>query len=239
MNIAICDDDFQMTGKLEKILSECLKDAKHQYKCDVYFSGERLADALNKNNDSYHIYLLDVEMAQMNGLQLAQIIRQNDKSAIIIFITSHKELMQCAFEVNAFHYLLKPLDDKKVRSVFMKAVDSFHAQNKIFQFVVKKQIKTLYLHQIEYFESQLRKIAIYTDSCDKFIYYGTMKEVLEKANPLLFVQIHNSFIVNLEKIHAVEGDRLVLFSGATLNISKKYHRQFTVAYGNFGLMRME
>lgn len=239
MNIAICDDDLHMTGKLEKIVSECLEEVNQKYTCDVYFSGESLVDVINKNNDSYHIYLLDIEMAQMNGLQLAKIIRQNDKNAIIIFITGHKELMQGAFDVNAFHYLLKPLNDKKVWSVLIKAVDSFHEQNKIFQFVVKKQIRTLYFLQIEYFESQLRKMAIHTDDGEEFMYYGTMKEVFKKSNPLLFVQIHNAFIVNLEKIHAVEGDRLVLFSGASLNISKKYHRQFTAAYGNLGLMRME
>ena len=58
----------------------------------------------------YALYILDVEMKKLSGLELAEHIRTEDRNAVIIFMTNHSEMMQKAFDVQAFQYLVKPID---------------------------------------------------------------------------------------------------------------------------------
>lgn len=82
-----------------------------------------MLDHLKKEADVFQIYLLDVEMEVLDGFEVARFIREKDQEAIIIFITSHVEWMPEAFEVNAFHYLIKPIDELKVKQVLTKAME--------------------------------------------------------------------------------------------------------------------
>ena len=70
-----------------------------------------------------HLVFLDVDMPGMNGIRLGEEIRALYRDAAIIYITAHEEYALQAFDVRAFHYLLKPLTREKFRSVFQEALD--------------------------------------------------------------------------------------------------------------------
>ncbi|MBO0454559.1 LytR/AlgR family response regulator transcription factor [Candidatus Enterococcus murrayae] len=173
----------------------------------------------------------------MDGFEVARIIREKDQQAIIIFITSHAEWMPEAFEVNAFHYLIKPIDEIKVKKVLMKAIDQLSLRKMILQFTIQKKVYTIYLGEVEYFESMKRKMIIHLKTGEEYEYYGTMKEVIDKISPQLFTQIHHSFVINMDYIQMKSGEGLVMQSGREITITKKYHPAFQRAYRNYVLMR--
>ena len=74
----------------------------------------------------HDIYFLDIEMGDISGIELAKKIRSEQensgKRSIIIFVTAFREYMEDAFDVNAFHYLVKPIKEKKFAEVFQRAV---------------------------------------------------------------------------------------------------------------------
>lgn len=123
MNIAICEDSIEMLGELERLVYDCCVRDENQLTCETFSSGEELLDTLKKDHIRFQIYLLDIEMKEVNGLETAAIIRKTDQNAAIIFVTSHSELMQEAFDVLAFHYLIKPIHEEKVRQVLLRADD--------------------------------------------------------------------------------------------------------------------
>lgn len=237
MNIAVCDDNIQVLGKLEKIVYDCFGGDSNQLLCDIFLSGEELVGKIQTDKNRYQIYILDIEMTGINGLQVASFLRKEDYNAIIIFITNHKELMQEAFDVVAFNYLLKPIDEEKTKQVILRAMQFLSLKKSVFQFKKRKRIYTVNNDEIQYFESNKRKMYIYTDY-NVYEYYDTIKNVLEKVELKLYVQVHTSFIVNMDYIETVYKEYVILKCGINIAITKKYFKSFNSSYRNFILMRI-
>ena len=107
MQIAICDDD--------RIHRMIIKDYIRQYSeknpdvnitCDLFENAYDLEESLIKTG-GYDIYLLDILMPDINGIELGALIRSSDSSGKIIYLTSSEEHAIAAFKVKAFDYLLK------------------------------------------------------------------------------------------------------------------------------------
>lgn len=237
MNIAICDDNMYMLDKLESVVSSCFQRNDNDYSCDAYSSGEEIIKNLEKQN-KHQIYLLDIEMKKINGLQVAAKIREFDQEAIIIFVTSHDELMPEAFNVLAFNFIVKPFDYNQAKHIILKAIQTIRQRQVLFQFVIRKKTYTLYVNQITFFESINRKVIIHTTTNDQYEYYGTLKELKQKLNHYLFAQVHNSYIVNMEHIKTMSGEGIVLNTGDNILVTKSYHKEFHEAYKSFVLMRV-
>ena len=133
----------------------------------------------------FHMYLLDIEMEGADGLETAAKIREADSDAVIIFMTSHAELMSEAFEVLAFQFIIKPFDHEKTSSILSAAVRYLQKRKGVFQFVSQKKIYT-FLNQIRYIESSGRKIFLHTIDGANYEYYGTLKDAREQVKGILF-----------------------------------------------------
>lgn len=236
MEIAICDDNINIIGSIQEIIAECFQ-VLGEYNCDAFLSGEELLEAIAEDKQKYQIYLLDIELKELNGMELAQEIRKDNRNSIIIFITNHKELMQNAFEVNAFHFLTKPIDPEKAKQVFLKAIYSLRLNKTVFQYKVRKAVKSVFYDQIIVFESYKRKITIYTDH-EELVFYGSLNEIIGEVNPQVFVQVHKSYIVNMNYIQYMEREAIIMSNGIRICITKKYHKSFNEAYNSFILMRI-
>lgn len=237
MNIAICDDNPKIIGQIETLLLSFFEHDLNQFNYEAFLSGESLVDHLTKEKGTFQIYLLDVEMKSLDGFEVARFIRERDQQAIIIFITSHVEWMPEAFEVNAFHYLIKPIDELKVKQVLAKAMEQLSLRKMILQFTIQKKVYTVYLGEVEYFESMKRKMIIHLKNGEEYEYYGTMKEVIDKVSTQLFTQIHHSFVINMDYVQMKSGETIVLQSGREIAITKKFHQSFQSAYRKYVLMR--
>jgi DNA-binding LytR/AlgR family response regulator len=235
MEIAICDDCLDVIGTLEEIITDCFKTIGN-YNCDAYLSGEELLAVIAGDEQRYQMYVLDIEMKELDGIELAHRIRAKNMNSIIIFITNHKELMQSVFEVNAFHFLVKPIEFEKAKQVFLKAIYALKIGKLVFQYKIRKAVYSIFYTQIILFESYKRKITIYTenDTCD---FYGSLNDIIDEVNHQVFVQVHKSYIVNMNYIKYMEREAIVLFNGQRICVTKKYHKTFNDAYSNFILMR--
>ena len=117
MRIAVCDDDRAIREELSRLIQKQVPEV------DIveYQSGEELINA--KGN--FDIYFLDIEMGKVSGMDIARRIREQEESgrqrSIIIFVTGYREYMEAAFDVYAFHYLIKPIDVEKFSEVFSRA----------------------------------------------------------------------------------------------------------------------
>ena len=237
MNIAICDDDRLMSGQIEKLVEQVFHGETSKYNTEVFFSGDRLLDFLEQSPNYFHMYLLDIEMEGTDGLETAARIREADSDAVIIFMTSHAELMSEAFEVLAFQFIIKPFDHEKTSSILSAAVRYLQKRKGVFHFVSQKKIYTFFLNQIHYIESSGRKIFLHTIDGANYEYYGTLKDAREQVKGILFAQIHNSIIINLESLSTVESNFVYLKEGEKLPISKKFHASFHEQFQQFILSR--
>lgn len=233
MNIAICDDDQIFCQQLEESVQQLFDDGSQGYQCEIFYSGESMLSFVERNQVGFQIYLLDIGMSGMDGIGVAEVIRQKDLDAIIIFVTSHEGEMPRAFDVLAFHYLVKPLDEKQVFKVLSSAVYYIQKKKTVFQYPVRRQVNTILLSEVAYFESVSRKIRIHTVKGDVVEYYGTLKDVERQAGSFNFSRIHKSYLVNLEWIQRTENQTITMRDQTVLSISRRYHQLFHKAFRRY------
>ena len=188
LRIAICDDDQEAIRQTELILDQN-KQYVREYES---FSGSiDLLAYLDKSKSRFDLYLLDIGLPVMNGIELAKKIRRHDFSAFIVFQTSYREYMEEAFELTTFQYPLKPIAEDRLKTVVIKASRYLSVLKRRFQFVSKKEFVSVLCNEILYFEKNKRKVIIHTGTT---IYetYMTSAEIMEQLNPDVFFSICHS-----------------------------------------------
>lgn len=118
MRIAICDDEKE----IRDILSRKIKKICSGAEIILYQSGKELLLADTQPD----LCLLDIQMSEPNGMETAKEFRKTNKKAILIFVTALDDYVFDAFDVGAFHYLLKPFDDAKFDEVIKSALMQYH-----------------------------------------------------------------------------------------------------------------
>lgn len=230
MQIAICDDEQEIRNMLEEKVKRLYPKSNLLF----YQSGEELL-----LSDGYpDIVLLDIQMTGKNGMETAREFRTNHKNAILIFITAFEEYVFQAFDVGAFHYLVKPFDDIKFEEVLRNAVKELQDRKnrKIKNF--KKDVPSLIvttggkhiavdLEDIIYAEVFDRKVILHTIHMD-IEYYGKMKELEAKAGEN-FYRPHRAYLVNFNYIRKYDATTIYLEKGQAL-MAKQNYKEFVKSY---------
>ena len=121
MRIAICDDEKNIRELIANKVAKQYPDAEI-----IFFqSGEELLLV----DESIDILFLDIQMSGIDGMETARELRKKDKSVILVFVTAVEEYVFQAFDVGAFNYIVKPIDDGKFSDVLHRAVDEWSSQN--------------------------------------------------------------------------------------------------------------
>ena len=228
MRIAVCDDDRAIREELFRLIQKQVSEA------DImeYQSGEELINA----RGNFDIYFLDIEMGEVSGMDIARRIREQEDNgrqrSIIIFVTGYREYMEAAFDVNAFHYLIKPIDTEKFSEVFRRAWKEaavFYEQEK--KYIIVKSSGTqqkILLKNIYYIESGNKKVIFHTTNGTLEV-YGKMEE-LEKGLGNTFYRCHRCYLVNMEKISAYSADNIQVINGDNLLLARKKYSDFIKIY---------
>ena len=125
--IAICDDEQNQIEYITSIVASWSAHEGHSCEIRTFASAEAFLFEYEEDK-AYDILLLDVEMKNMNGIELAKRIRKDNNRAEIIFITSHFEFVGEGYEVDALHYLIKPISAEKLTQVLTKAAEKLSVE---------------------------------------------------------------------------------------------------------------
>lgn len=196
MQIAICDDEVSMVQILEEKIKKLLPDAV----IDKYLSGDELIASGSKSD----ILFLDIQMPGMDGMETAKMLRQDNEDMILIFVTAAEEYVFQAFDVGAFHYLVKPFSDEKLKEVVTKAVHNIKRSSRLEKDEKYIMVQTagshikIFLRDIVYAEVYNRKVIIHTRSTD-IEYYGKLQELSDMAGTDFF-RTHRAYLVHFKYV---------------------------------------
>ncbi|OJG64926.1 hypothetical protein RV09_GL001344 [Enterococcus moraviensis] len=196
LKIALCDNNQRDMSKIEQNIHLY---TSQQYEVDFFNNGEKLVRYLNQTDSTYNIYFISIEMAEIDGITLAQKIRILDVEALIIFISDDIQRMPEVFKVQAFDYLLRPISSDRLVETMDRATNYFNAIHAYFEFSFNRKLVVLPMNDIVYIAKSGRIAYIHTT---EKIYktYLTMSEIINKVNKDLFSRIHGSYMVNLSYI---------------------------------------
>ncbi len=171
-----------------------------------------------EDEKSADILLLDIEMGQMNGMELARKVRQGNDMVQMVFITGYPDFAAEGYEVSALHYLMKPVSPEKLWAVLDKAAANLAREEKYLSVTYDRKTDYVPLSRILYIEAQKQYVLIYTLEET----YRMKKSLAKTAEELdeYFLQVHRSFCVNLRHVAQIKTGGVVLKTGEEIPISR-------------------
>ncbi len=215
--IAICDDINADRQYVLEMVNRWAASAGHAVHSDTFTSAESFLFRYADESD-YDILLLDIEMGEMNGVELAKNIRKINDSVQIVFITGFPDFIAEGYEVSALHYLMKPVSEEKLHDVLNKAASNLAKAEKRLCVTFDRQTDYIPLSKITYIEAQKQYIMIYTNAKAY-----RMKSSLADAERQLdeyFFKCQRSFVVNLRYVKRIKSDCVVLKNDEEIPISR-------------------
>ncbi len=238
LKIGICDDDIKYTDFLVEQVSTYFSTNSLEYKCITFNSGEAL---LNYKEDNFDILLLDIEINELNGMNLAQTIRSYNQDVIIIFITSFINYSLEGYKVNAFRYILK--DSKAFQSNLKECLDSaiiklssINDDTKV-AYTFKEGIYTFNISDLIYIESSLHTLKFHFNNTNSsYSLRATLNKMEQELNTTLLLRIHQSYLVNMKHIKCIDSHTVILDNNLSLPISKNKYKNSIDRYLAYRVM---
>jgi len=234
VRIAICDDEKNIRELIGKKVTTLYPDA------DIIFcqSGEELLLS-DKHID---ILFLDIQMAGKNGMETARELRKRGNHVVLIFVTAVDEYVFQAFDVGAFHYIVKPIEDAKFADVLQKAVDEVNFRSTKEQVPEERYLMInnsgvhtkVILDEIVYAEVFNRKIVIHKMN-ETIEYYGKMSDLQELAGDNFF-RPHRAYLINFKYVEKYDATTVYLEKGNAL-MAKQNYPEFVKKYMKYNQKR--
>ena len=207
-----------MARKIKDILEEM------KIPCIIrqFQSGRELLQAM----ESFDIVFLDIMMQDQDGMKTAKMLRERENEKILIFVSSSREYVFEAYDVEAFQYLLKPVNDRKLKRVLQKAVLKTEKRSQEFIIVSReRQKKKLFLDDIYYFEIRGRVVDAHGAE-GIFTYYEQIGELESKLRDKGFFRCHKSYLLNLKYVDGYNRQEAILENGEAIVIAKRRYEEF-------------
>ena len=153
----------------------------------------------------YDVVFCDIEMADASGLEIAKLVRERPGNPALVFVTAYERYAVAAFAVEAFDYLLKPVDPARLARVVSRLHDARKTTaSELARVPVVSGDTTALLEQdaIHFVRAEGDYTRIYTYDRSHLCTFP-LREIAEKLPTERFVRIHRSYLVNLSKVAAV------------------------------------
>ena len=176
------------------------------------------------------ILFLDIQMPGMDGMETAKMLRQDNEDMILIFVTAAEEYVFQAFDVGAFHYLVKPFSDEKLKEVVTKAVHAIKRSSRLEKDEKYIMVQTagshikIFLRDIVYAEVYNRKVIIHTRNTD-IEYYGKAAGIAVIWLGTDFFRTHRAYLVHFKYVEKYDATCVTMKNGTAL-IAKKNYPEF-------------
>ncbi len=236
IRIAICDDEQNIRSYLAALIR------REDSSCRI--SEYASAEAYLAAGEDYDLLLLDIELGggagspgSMDGMALARRLRSlpPDRQPLIIFVTGYESYVYQAFDVEAFQYLVKPVDEGRFADVFRRAAEKLSVLEKQRRRTLLVQYagasRVIPLENIRYVESRGHKLLLHLKE-GTVEYYGKIGE-LEQELGGQFARIHKGYLVNLRHVEEYARGQVTLTGGEKLTISKYKYDAFVKQHLRF------
>lgn len=214
--VAICDDAAADRDYLQTLVKRWAAARGHRVELTLYPSAESFLFRYAEDKD-VQILLLDIEMGPMDGVSLARTLRKENDAVQIVFITGYSDYIADGYEVEALHYLMKPVKEEKLFAVLDRAVEKLHSNQRTLLLELPGEVVRLPVYQIRSAEVQGNYVTIHAKTdC-------TVKMTLSELEAQLddnFFRLGRSALVNLGCVARVSKTAVTLNDGTVLPLPR-------------------
>ncbi|MBQ4522024.1 MAG: response regulator transcription factor [Lachnospiraceae bacterium] len=221
MRIAICDDDNEMLGRLKKDVIEIFGVMKVNIEIFSFSNGKELLRMIQNDEENFDLFLLDIDMPDVSGLEIAQMLREMSVNLIIIFISAYDNYVFDSIEYSPFRYIRKSRINQEL-PLALKAAHTLLEKEQARYIGVKTEEGDYKISHSEiwYFEIENRRLYIYLTRNRVIKTWKTVKEFFIELNDENFVKIHSGCAINLKYIREYSSYDVTLDNGKKLLASR-------------------
>lgn len=219
IHIAICDDESEMVSLHEDIIKKSLKKCNIGYEIASYSQSDNLFYDISEDHYFYDLLILDIEMPEMNGMELAERIKTYLPNVKIIFVTSHEEYAIEAFELSIFRYVPKrDLEGKLTRAVIdaAKLIELESGMEYVIE--TRNRLEKIPYQDICYIVRDGKNASIVSGMGISKV-RKSLQQVYEELGTPEFIYIDRGYIVNIIQIMKIQDGMVLMKNGESLPIS--------------------
>lgn len=231
--VAICDDEPYAAEQNEAALCHILETRNFRrdidYSVHCFSSAAPLLAQLEKHPGAFALLLLDIELADENGLVLAARLRETGSDCSIVYITAHRDYVFDCFDTRPLHYLLKPVDCEKLAGIIDRDLrDNYHPEQ--IKLLTDGCWRTVDARNILYAEATSHKSAVHLQGGEVLYINQNFSSLLPRLNGERFCRSHFSILVNLEHVYRLTDSTLILDDGRELPVSRSRQKELRKQY---------
>ena len=236
IRVAIVDDMENLRKQVRELLIQYAEINSCEFGITEFSSGEELLFS----DQQFQLYLLDIEMGIFNGIETARSIRENDKSASIIYLTSHVKYAYQSFSTNPVTYLKKPVRIEEFNQAISKAINEYSFYEQSVEVNYNRVKNWIPLSTILYVERVNRGLNIVCRAPDIVRDSRSLQKFMHDHPFTEFVRASQGQIVNLRNVSGIH-NHTVLFieSKKTVTISRRCQRSVEEKYCEYRLRKIK
>lgn len=234
IDIAICDDNIHICSEIENILLKYQKINYLKFNIDVFSDGKNFIKHLDLGN-KYQILFLDIEIGNITGVDIGKYIRQNlnNREIKIIYVSSFEKYAMELFDLKPTNFLIKPIDENKIKEVLEDTLYDIKIQLEKFTFNFKNDMFRIKLKDIVYFETiKLSKNIKLITIDNEYIFRENLNKIQENLEKNDFIKINKSVLVNFNYIKVFKPSefKVILTTEEELPLSKNRLKEIKSQY---------
>ena len=223
IRIAICDDEKHMSDHIRSMVLNFFRKKNREISLRMFSGGEELLSY----NGQIDILFLDIQMKDMDGMETARKLRADKFRGFLVFITVLKEMVFQSFEVQAYDYLVKPVDDKQFEKTMERLYASMQNASEDSLLVQKGyEGRIIREDEIVFCEIIDRKIYLNLASGEVVDYYERIENLETKLNNR-FYRCHRSYLINLKHLKGYKTGTACMDNGKEIPVSRLRSREFS------------
>lgn len=234
-NIIFCDDNTQYLLLLKSLVeNECKKIFKKREDFTVgpaFGSGKEVIEYVKKHH--VDVLLLDIDMPDLSGFEVAKIICAGYKHIKIVFMSAYDNFVYSSFEFYPVAYLRKAHISKEFPQVLKRIVEKMRESERKLILATKDGPKTIDINSIAYVESNRNYYTVNLIHGKKYVCRGTLTNFEAEVCKGSFYRIHSAFLVNLEHIERILENGNVLIANESIPIAQRRISDFKKAYMDY------
>lgn len=215
MKLYLCDDELKIREEISEVVSNALPEAE----VCCFSDGKNLLKQLNR--EPCDILLLDIDMPELSGMDVAEQLVKLPQKPLLIFVTNHDELVYESFRYHPFGFVRKQFLEQELDKVLKDCMAELEQGKQHFNFRTEGKEVCLPLAELFFFESEGNYLKVYAKGA-QYRFRSTITAVEAALKKDGFLRLHKGFLVNQSAIRLFGTEEVELTDGRTLPVGKTY-----------------
>lgn len=230
VRIAVVENELNVAQNDIVLLERYVKENSLSLETAIFRNGYEFLDT----KEEFDAVLMDIDMPGLNGMEVAEKLREKNKTIDIIFTTNLPQFAVDGYKVQALDFVIKPVTFPNLSFAMEKVVEKKrNIVNGSFFLRIGGFAKRINNEEVLYIEMVNHYIVLHETDMEPLRIRGSLKMIEDLLNPEIFVKINSGIIINISKVSSFENGLVLMEDGSNLPLSRSHKKEFAVRLAEF------